>query len=166
MNTTTAITFTAWKKIGFLCLCFGCVILLSCNQEKSKFENDIDTYLSESFEIETLNTQNASFIFLPLDTCKTCLNQTKEFLLNQPSNKNLHIILIAKTQREIENYSVGLKEKFTILKDIKGSIYSHPTLAQTLPLLMSKQQAKITILPFNINNNFEEMQQKVRSFYP
>lgn len=164
MKIFTVMTFTAWKKTNWIFLLWLILSLVSCKQEKTPLENDIKTYLSTKFEDNNTYTQNTLYLFLPLDICNTCLEQTNEFLRSQPLNKNLHLVIVAKTKREIKDYSAGLEEKYTILSDVKGNIYSYPNLAQSLPLLMSIQEGEVDIVPFSINENFELMQEKVRDF--
>jgi len=167
MKITIAMIFTEWKKTNWVYLLFFIgILVLSCNQEKTGIENDINIYLSDNYEVKPSNNENVLYLFIPLDHCEAFLNETKKILLNQPSNKNLHLVLVAKSKRDIENYSLGLEEKYTVLKDDKGAIFSHPILVQTIPLVMNKQQDKIDILPFNITENFKLMQEKVKAFNP
>lgn len=150
--------FLRWKIISLI-LSF---LFLSCISRNYNTV-ELKDYLKETFQHSI--SANEIYIILPLDTCKSCLNKTKSFLLEQSVNQNIYVVLISKTNREAVLYADGLHEKYTVLTDTKEGIYNHTELAKNLPVIIYQNNNKPKVVPFNINTNFDEMKQMVLSFY-
>ncbi len=150
--------FLHWKVISVILS----LLFISCTYRITSTE-EFNYYLKETFQ-RSIST-NELYILLPLNTCSSCLKQTKSFLLEQSVNYDIHLVLLSKTNREAAQYAEHLDKKFTVLVDSKGSIYNHPELAKNLPVLIQYNDKKSIVMPFNINTNFEEMKQIILSFY-
>ncbi len=142
-------------------LCVLFVFTLSCNWVKTKEERIID-YIGNYLNIPI--KQGNLFLILPTrDTCNTCLIATREFLIKKDGiHKNIYLIYIGNSKKELQFLSEGLSEKYNVIFDtknagvIKGVVRHYAVLID-----ISKSQT--TTFEFSTSTNWDKMKEKVNT---
>ena len=143
-------------------LCVLLVFVFSCNRsntQQKKILNYIDNYLELS-----ITPDNLYFILPTQETCNSCLIATREFLLNKEGKyKNIHLIYVGNSKKELSFLSEGLSEKYTVIYDTKNAGIKKGAVGH-YAVLINVGKTQNVIFEFSMANNWDKMKEQVSTF--
>jgi len=103
------------KKIFLLVV----VVIVSCCESKVE-TNTIKKYLEDDLNVSFVKDE-LYILFPTYGMCGTFQKLTQDFLLKQPGmHKEIHLIYIGNSKKELQFYSKGLNERFDVKYDSKN----------------------------------------------
>lgn len=137
-------------------------LFISCFSDKN--ENEITSYLEQDLEIH-ISKDHSLFLILPLTACSSCINATKEFLIeqNQDISNNISIVLLGYEEYSLNSYSENLNNHYPIYYDKTGNGFKKKFLNESLPLVVVFEKGKMSSFNFNIND-MDRMKEEVLKF--
>jgi len=96
------------NKFTFLIL-FISFSLLTCKKEKESYpyRKNLDTFLKNTFDLK-IPEEETTLIFLPLDGCHTCLENTIQLLIDHASHDiNLYIIVSSRNKNAFTKFNLN-----------------------------------------------------------
>ncbi len=136
----------------------------SCNKEENNIEK-IAQYLKDDLG-KDLN-KNDLYLFLPIkNTCYICIQDTQDFLelvATSGEYKDIHIVYIGTSKKEMNLISKDLQDKFDVIFDYKN-IGIKKKIFSTNFILVNMNSSFNQMLEFSKDNNFEVMKAEVANF--
>lgn len=151
------------KCLYIVFVCF--FLFFSCKNEDEAKLKEISNYIKNDLKSE-LNI-NDLYILIPLiNTCHPCLKSVQDYLLLVASSdefKNIHLIFIGNSRKEIQFLSEKLQNKFDIISDHKG-IGLKKGIVKNEFILVNMKSENSKIFHFTIDNNYDKMKAEIASF--
>ena len=111
-------------------LFFTLLALNSC-QTKNETVLKLDAYFNEDLQANTIEAPHI-YLFLPVDSCGGLLDELPEFF-NTVTDGDYTIVLIGRSERQLDFLSEGFKNREFITYDTKGVAFQRDLVKTTVP---------------------------------